>query len=128
MTKLTPKQEKFCLKYIETGNASEAYRHAYDAGNMKAATINRNATALLKNNKVATRLEAQQAEHRERHNVTVDTLTAELEEARDMAKSTEQSATMVSATMGKAKIHGLVADKAISDLNITVELVSFSEK
>ncbi len=25
---LTPKQEKFCLKYIETGNASEAYRQA----------------------------------------------------------------------------------------------------
>ena len=28
--KLTPKQETFCLAYMETGNASEAYRSAYD--------------------------------------------------------------------------------------------------
>ena len=27
--KLTPKQEKFCQVFIETGNASEAYRQAY---------------------------------------------------------------------------------------------------
>lgn len=26
---LTPKQEAFCLAYLETGNASEAYRHVY---------------------------------------------------------------------------------------------------
>jgi len=26
---LTPKQEKFCQVYIETGNATEAYRQAY---------------------------------------------------------------------------------------------------
>ncbi|SQE31532.1 Terminase small subunit [Mannheimia haemolytica] len=30
MTELTPKQEAFCLAYIETGNASEAYRQAYE--------------------------------------------------------------------------------------------------
>ena len=35
---LTPKQEAFCLAYMETGNASEAYRRAYDADNMKPAT------------------------------------------------------------------------------------------
>ena len=32
--KLTPKQEAFVLAYIETGNASEAYRRAYNAENM----------------------------------------------------------------------------------------------
>lgn len=37
---LTPKQETFCLAYIETGNASEAYRQAYDAENMKPDTVN----------------------------------------------------------------------------------------
>jgi phage terminase small subunit len=29
MGKLTIKQEKFCNKYLECGNASEAYRYAY---------------------------------------------------------------------------------------------------
>lgn len=54
--KLTPKQEAFCLAYLETGNASEAYRRAYSAENMKPETVNRNAKALLDHNKIATRL------------------------------------------------------------------------
>jgi phage terminase small subunit len=40
---LTQRQEKFCLAYIETGNASESYRRAYNAENMKPVTINRKA-------------------------------------------------------------------------------------
>ena len=56
--KLTPKQEAFCLAYLETGNASEAYRQAYNAENMKPATISRNAKALMDNSKIATRLAA----------------------------------------------------------------------
>lgn len=50
--KLTPKQESFCLLYCETGNASEAYRRAYDAGKMLPGTINRKAFDLLENGKI----------------------------------------------------------------------------
>ena len=64
---LTPKQEDFCRYYIETGNASEAYRKAYDCERMKAETVNRNAAALLANNKIATRLEELRAEIAKRH-------------------------------------------------------------
>jgi len=35
----TQKQENFCLAYIECGNASEAYRRAYDAEYMKPETV-----------------------------------------------------------------------------------------
>ena len=31
---LTEKQEAFCRAFVETGNASEAYRRSYDAKNM----------------------------------------------------------------------------------------------
>lgn len=31
-TRLTPKQEAFAQAYVETGNASGAYRRAYNAG------------------------------------------------------------------------------------------------
>ena len=55
-TALTPKQEAFCFGYLETGNASEAYRRAYDAAGMKAPTINRKAKELLDNGKIAARL------------------------------------------------------------------------
>ena len=37
--KLTPKQERFCQVYIETGNASEAYRAAYNAEKMKPESV-----------------------------------------------------------------------------------------
>ena len=60
--KLTSKQEKFCLSYIECGNASEAYRQAYHTENMKPEIINRKTNELLDNSKVARRLLAAPAE------------------------------------------------------------------
>lgn len=108
---LTPKQEKFCLAYVETGNASEAYRQAYDAENMKAESIHVNACKLLKGAKVALRVVELQEENRERHNITVGSLTTEYEEAREIAKGEKQGAAMVGATTGKAKLHGMLVDK-----------------
>ena len=53
---LTPKQEAFTLKYVECGNASEAYRHAYDVGeDTKLETIHVKASELLSYGKVAVR-------------------------------------------------------------------------
>ena len=46
---LTPKQEKFAQVYVETGNASEAYRAAYACERMKSATVNRRAFDQLEN-------------------------------------------------------------------------------
>jgi phage terminase small subunit len=51
--KLTPKQQNFALEYLDCGNASEAYRRAYDCKRMSQKTIGRNAQALLKNNIIA---------------------------------------------------------------------------
>lgn len=53
---LTPKQESFCLAYLETGNASEAYRRVYATGKIKPETINRSAKELIDNPKIAARL------------------------------------------------------------------------
>ena len=48
--KLTPKQTAFVNKYLECGNASEAYRFAYDVGeNTKNETIRNEASKLLAN-------------------------------------------------------------------------------
>lgn len=110
---LTPKQENFCLAYLETGNASEAYRRAYDAENMTPATINVKACELLANDKVTVRLAELREPIMQRHAITVDDLLAELEEARSLAMSIEAPAPAVSATMGKAKLLGM--DKVIVD-------------
>lgn len=55
--KLTIKQEKFCNKYLECGNASEAYRFAYDCSRMSDNTVWNNAYQLLQNSEVATRID-----------------------------------------------------------------------
>lgn len=106
---LTPKQEAFALAYVETGNASEAYRRAYNAGKMKPGVVAVKASELLSHGKVAVRVAELQAQHVERHKLTVDDLLKELEEARQAALTadTTQSSAAVAATMGKAKLLGL---------------------
>jgi len=79
--RLTPKQENFCQQFISTGNASEAYRQSYDCSRMKNTTINRTAHALVQNSKVAARIGDLQEEGRKRHDITVASLTEQLQGA-----------------------------------------------
>ncbi|CAM8272214.1 terminase small subunit [Morganella morganii] len=125
---LTVKQEKFCQAYVETGNASEAYRSAYSADKMKAATVNSKAYELLNNGEITVRVAELQQEHRTRHNITVSDLLRELEEARKAALTAEtpQSSAAVAATMGKARITGL--DKVVIDLTADVKVENRSIK
>ncbi|AYO38477.1 terminase small subunit [Serratia sp. P2ACOL2] len=115
MASLTLKQEAFCQAYIETGNASEAYRTAYAADKMKPEAVHVQASKLQDNPKIALRISELRGEIKDRHNVTVDSLIAELEEARKaaLAAETPQSSAAVAATMGKAKLVGL--DKVVVD-------------
>ena len=110
---LTPKQEAFALAYVETGNASEAYRRAYSAEKMKPASVAVNASKLLADAKVALRVQELQAKAVERHEITVDDLIRELEEARKMAATLDrpQVSAMVAASMGKAKILGFEVNR-----------------
>lgn len=52
---LKPKQEKFAQIYVETGNASEAYRKAYNS-KAKPESVNVNASKLLADTKVSLRV------------------------------------------------------------------------
>ncbi|AAK03861.1 MULTISPECIES: terminase small subunit [Pasteurella] len=106
--KLTLKQENFCLQYIETGNASEAYRQAYHAENMKPDTINRKASELLSDGKITARIDELKAVHQQRHEITVDDLIRKLEDIYQKAISGNGSLnTAVNAVMGQAKLLGL---------------------
>ena len=54
---LTLKQENFCQYYVDIeGNASEAYRMAYNASKMKAESVWTEASLLLSNPKVSQRI------------------------------------------------------------------------
>lgn len=110
---LTPKQERFCQAYVETGNASEAYRRAYNADGMKPATVNKRSAELFANGGIAGRLAELHGELQQTHGITVASLILELEEARKVGKERGQAASMVAATMGKAKLAGF--DKGDGD-------------
>ena len=112
---LTPKQDNFCRLYIELGNASEAYRQAYDAEDSNDNVVGVEASRLLDNPKISLKLKKIRDEHMKRHSLTVGDLLKELEEARQAALGAEnpQSSAAVAATMGKAKLLGL--DKQVID-------------
>ncbi len=59
-----------------------------------------------------------QEQARERNQVTIDNVVDELEEARQIAKQSGNAAAMVSATLGKAKVLGLVVDKQETNTKI----------
>ena len=107
---LTLKQEKFCQGVAKGLSYSDAYRSAYNASNTKDNVINVRASELMANGKIAVRVKELRERALKRYDLTVDDMISELEEARDIAKRTKQCAPMVSATMGKAKLLGLIVD------------------
>lgn len=72
--KLTPKQELFCQAYVKLGNASDAYRAAYNCENSKPSTIHRCAHDLLKRPHVAARIAELNQQALERTEVTAEAI------------------------------------------------------
>lgn len=58
---LTKKQEAFAVAYAKSGNASDAYRQVYDAGNMTAESVHVAACRVLANAKVKLRIDGLKA-------------------------------------------------------------------
>jgi len=54
--KLTVKMENFCLGVVKHGNASQAYREAYNASKMKPASVHRVAREMMEMPKIAARI------------------------------------------------------------------------
>jgi len=103
---MTPKQELFAQAYLETSNASEAYKRAYNT-QANANTINRKASQLLKHPEVSTHIIELQNEQRKKHHLTLDDILQELEQTRLLALKNKQCSAAISATMSKAKLLGL---------------------
>ncbi len=112
MAALTIKQETFCQKYVETGNASEAYRHAYDAGGMKPASVNRKAKELLDNGKIAARLEELRAPAAQAAQITLESHLRRLEELSAAAQQAGQMAAAITAEIARGKAAGVHVEKS----------------
>jgi phage terminase small subunit len=105
---LTPKQEAFALAYLETGNAAEAYRRAYDVSeDARDSWIYVEAWQVLNNPKVALRLKTLQDQAARLSIFNVAAAATEYEEARQLAMKEANPSAAVAAVTGKVKLFGL---------------------
>ncbi len=111
MPALTEKQENFCLAYIETGNASEAYRRSYNASGMVENSIGRKAKELMDNGKIAARIESLRAPVREKAKLTLESHLATLDRLRQKAEDEGKYAAAITAETNRGKASGLYVDK-----------------
>lgn len=78
MKGLTIKQENFCNYYIESGNASDAYRRAYSSKKMKDKQVWEESCKLLSNPNVAQRVKELQEEQKNKSDITKERILQEL--------------------------------------------------
>jgi len=83
--KLTPKQEKFAQSYLEKGIGSQAVREAgYNVSSDNSAEVI--ASQNLRKLQVMEHIEAKREAIAARNELTEDSIVAELQEARELAK------------------------------------------
>lgn len=111
MAGLTPKQEAFALAYIQTGNASEAYRLAYDTSKMTEKSVNENASKLLKHAKVAPRIAELRAPVVEKAGLTLEKHLDDLLRLRNMAVKDAKWTAAIQAEIARGKAAGLYVER-----------------
>jgi phage terminase small subunit len=100
-----PKREAFARLIAEGTPPQDAYIQAGYRGGYTGAQSH--SYVLRDKPEVRARIEELKAGARRRHEVTMDSLTDEYEQARKLAMDIESPGAAVSATTGKAKLHGL---------------------
>lgn len=123
---LTQKQENFCLAYVTSPglSASDAYKSAYNTENMKPATINRKAFALMENGKIRARIAELRAEPAKNAKLTLESHLEDLKKLRDSAAEIGNFSAAVNAEVARGKASGLYENQNKVDvsggLNITI--------
>ena len=108
--RLTPRQEAFALAYFETGNASEAYRRAYDVGpDANPSTARTEGYRMSKRPQIRARVSELQSFAVASVNYSRERAALELEEVRRLAIKQGKLSPAVSATALKVKLFGLEA-------------------
>ncbi|HDS1139592.1 TPA: terminase small subunit [Stenotrophomonas maltophilia] len=106
-TPLTPKQQRFVQEYLQDHNGTQA---AIRAG-YSESTARQQGSRLLTEPRIQAAVRAGQQKVAKKAEVTIDSLMAELEQARKLALKEKQASAAVTATMGKGKLAGLLVEK-----------------
>jgi len=111
--KLTLKQEAFAMGYMETGNACEAYRRAYNADRMKRNSIEVTASQLLQHPKVVLRVTELREEAAKRDELSIDWVLQHLEEIVSRAMQAVPVLDKQGEPTGEYTYQGAVANRAL---------------
>ena len=113
-TGLTPKREKFAQAVASGKNHGEAYRIAFDAGNMKPETIRKRASELAAKGDVRGRIEALREPAVEKVGITLESHLRDLLSLRNLAAKEKQMSAAISAEIARGKAAGVVAAEKIN--------------
>jgi hypothetical protein len=105
---LSPKMQNFCLSIVEGDGPSEAYRAAYAASAMSDDSVAVEASRLLRDPRVHARIEELRTSLQRSLGVSRATLLREIDEVRELAKTSGDNKTVLAATMSKARILGFL--------------------
>lgn len=108
--KLTIKQAKFAAQYVTHGNASCAYRDAYDAQHMSDGAVRVEACRLLQHPNVAQHIDEARKRMATKAEITQQTIIGMLIEDREFAQSLKNASAATAASMGLAKVTGHLAE------------------
>lgn len=129
---LTQRQEAFCLAFIETGNASEAYRRAYQPKRMTAKSVHEKASHIMALPKVADRVQALREKAADKAGLTLETHLTTLATLRDLAKDKRDFDAAIRAEKHRGEAAGLYPDRSKVSVNLNVpgksEPVSATER
>lgn len=109
---LTIKQENFCLAYIETSNASEAYRRSFNAEKMKAVTITKRASEFINRSDIAGRIQELRKPAINAAQFTLEEHLNALKRLRDDAAMANQFSAAINAEVNRGKVSGFYLDKS----------------
>ena len=123
---LTQRQEAFCLAFVETGNASEAYRLAYKPRRMTAKSINEKASHILAAGKVQARVAVLREKAAGKAVFGLVEHLAKLAELRDLAVNDGEWDPAIRAETKRGEAAGLYPDRGKS-VNVHVGLPANSE-
>ena len=109
---LTLPQQTFIDLILQGSSQYEAYRVAYPRSRAwQRQSVDAQANKLAKRPKIAMRLQAAARAMQRKSEITVETITRELAEDRQLAHEAMQASPAVKATELKARIHGILVDR-----------------
>ncbi len=105
---MSPKQQRFVEEYLVDHNATQAAIRAGYSPKTAYSIGHEN----LKKPEIAAAIAAGEARLRRKTEVSISSLSEDMRENRDLAIKNDQASAAQQASMGIAKLHGLLVDRA----------------